>query len=85
MRSEEEIKSEIEKLKAIAANPTLKKKPMFGDSNLDAVKAQIEILENNIDKYQIENCIEESMWEAIQWRSGKSDDLPSAGWEGLYK
>ena len=47
MRSKEEIKQQIVKLKA--ARPKVRSHSYFGDDNLAAVDAQIEVLEDYLD------------------------------------
>ena len=46
-KTQEEIKKEIEALKAI--RPKVRPHSAFGDSNLDKLDAQVKVLENDMD------------------------------------
>jgi hypothetical protein len=48
MRTDKEIKAEIEKLKAI--KPKVRRYTVFGDNHWAAIDAQIEVLANRIDQ-----------------------------------
>jgi len=51
MKSKEEIKNEIKSLQAI--RPDVRPRSMFGDDNLAALDAQIEVLEHDLDNEDI--------------------------------
>lgn len=47
MKTEEQVKKEIEALKTV--RPNVRPRSMFGDDNLGSVDAQIVVLENDMD------------------------------------
>jgi len=51
MKTQEQIKKEIEALKTV--RPNVRPYSMFGDDNLGSVDAQINVLENNLDNDEI--------------------------------
>jgi len=74
MKTKKQIKKEIEALKTV--RPKVRLHSMFGDDNLAALDAQIEVLENNwdgndiYDKYDhadFSEYILESALDARQW------------------
>ena len=80
MKTSEEIKKEIGALKAV--RPKVKPYSIFGDDNLAAFDAQIDVLENNMDdgnicdKYdrtRYSEYILEGALEADNWRDGNSE------------
>lgn len=91
MRDEKQIAEEIEKLKDIKerVRPTT----FFGDSNTDAVAAQIEVLERGMDTDDIYDFFEyadhllEAALAAYYWAEEPEDDeeAPSVDWEPLCK
>lgn len=91
-RTPEEIQAELAKLKEIA--PKIRPKSAFGDSNTHAVKAQIQVLEENMsldDIYDLESC---HFWgqhtvsaatDTRAWMDGDEETSPTEGWEGLVE
>lgn len=80
MRTQEDIKDEIEALKAV--RPKVKPHSIFGDDNLAMLDAQVDVLENNLDpddiydKYDHTDASEyvlEGALEANNWRDGYSE------------
>jgi len=80
MKTKEEIKNQIEALKAI--RPKIVPKSVFGADNLAQIDAQIVVLEENLDisdiydRYDlsgIEGETIEAAVEADEWRDGNSD------------
>ena len=61
MKTQEEIKVQIERLKAI--RPDIRPTSFFGDSNLDKLDAQIKVLEEDMDSGDI--------WD--EWSEEESD------------
>lgn len=80
MKTQEEIKKEIEALKAI--RPKVKPHSIFGDDNLAMLDAQVDVLENGLDPDDIcdrydragasERVLEGAL-EADNWRDGNSE------------
>ena len=80
MKTNEEIKKEVEALKAI--RPKVKPYSIFGDDNLANLDAQVNVLENNLDPDDIyeqydhadaSEYVLEGALEADNWRSGDSE------------
>ncbi|MCK5608352.1 PD-(D/E)XK nuclease family protein [Candidatus Pacearchaeota archaeon] len=80
MKTEEQIKKEIEALKIV--RPNVRPRSMFGDDNLAAVDAQIAVLENDwgssdiydeYDRCAVQESILESALYARQWIDDKED------------
>lgn len=83
-KTQEEIKKEIEALKAI--RPKVRPHSMFGDDNLAMLDAQVDVLENDLDsndiydKYDhadVSQYVLEGALEADNWKDGncESDSL----------
>lgn len=99
MKTEQQINDEIAALKLI--KPQVREYTAFGDSNHEAIDAQIEVLEKRMsgddvhDSYQPDETNEddersESVFfaalEAHDWMRGTSDDEPpSDGWRSAVK
>ena len=91
MKTTEEIKAEVEKLKELL--PNIRPMSMFGDDNKAQLAAQIKVLENHWDNDDIYNeydhaGIDEeiisSALDARQWLEGKHEaEFLSEGWEPL--
>lgn len=80
MKTSEEIKKEIEVLKAI--RPKVRPHSIFGDDNLAMLDAQVNVLENDLDPDDIygeydhadaSEYVLEGALEADNWRSGDSE------------
>lgn len=98
-KTQEEIAAEIVRLKEIAASPKFRRTTAFGDSNVDAIKAQIFVLEFGLselaayDKYEDDDDPDSSQHvvdhaiEAVAWRNGDAlfeGESLADSWEGLY-
>lgn len=92
-RKKQEVQAEIEALRAIAAKPTFRKTTLFGDSNTEAIEAQIDVLEDGLSEEDVSDLEESgdltehaatSARDASLWLYGENDDRPSAEWEGLH-
>jgi hypothetical protein len=91
MRSHEEIQAEIEGLKAL--RPRLKPTTAFGDSNLDALDAQVRVLEEDMTHDEIwdewpeldgDMHVRSSAEEARQWLEGELEtETLVETWEGV--
>jgi len=94
----EQIKSEISRLREIMDKvpPTTR----FGESNTDAIDAEIEVLENDLSEDDIysSSCEtedeEDEKWSfrirdlalaARRWMDGEDPESPSKGWEPLVE
>lgn len=90
-RTKEEIDAEVAKLREM--KPKVRSRTAFGDSNWEAIDAQIEVLEGRRDETWIwdefPDGIEDNRFDAAQdalrWREGQSDEPPSKGWDPLTK
>lgn len=80
MKTQEEIKGEIEALKTV--RPKVKPHSMFGDDNLAMLDAQVDVLENDLDdddiyeRYDHADASEyvlEGALEANNWRDSNSE------------
>jgi hypothetical protein len=89
MKSQEVINKEIEALKEI--KPRVREYNFFGDSNHEAIEAQIKVLEDLMSEDDIwdnwpenESTIRDAALEAWAWLNNESkyDNLVS-GWEEL--
>lgn len=87
MKMQEEIKKEIEALKAI--RPKVTPHSMFGDDNLAQLDAQVEVLEGNLDsddigdRYDHAGASEEILsaaFHARDWIDGNETDSLAEGW-----
>ena len=89
MKTSEEIKKEIEALKAV--RPKVREFRVFGDNNLDDLDAQLDVLENCLDSEEIyekydhsgaSESVLEGALEAWNWVCGDSgsdslaEDMP---------
>jgi len=92
-RTEAEIQTQIEELTAIKLKPTFRRTTLFGDNNVEAIEAQIEVLEERLtdddvtDRQDMEDFSEHaanSALDAANWLAGVDEDTPVKGWEGLY-
>ena len=89
--TEEQVKAEIEALKAVRNKVPAKN--FFGDSNVDSIDAQIKVLEKHMtpdaahDAFKVAGeYVESSASEAAEWlKSGEAEGYPSpAGdWQEL--
>ena len=93
MCSISEVQDEIKKLKELLASN------YFGDSNIDIIEAQIQVLEEDMSEEDIDNVwayddesleanfhVRDGAQEACWWRDGvPMHDAPSKGWEELVK
>ena len=80
MKTQKEIDTQIERLKAVM--PNVRPTSFFGDSNLDKIDAQIKVLEEDMDSDDVwdewpeeEGDMEVRMSadDAVSWRDGESD------------
>ena len=80
MKTQEEIKTAIKELKNV--RPKVRPRSAFGDDNLAALDAQVEVLEQSLDnddiyaRFDCASSTEEilmSALEARQWIDGDSD------------
>lgn len=91
MLSHEEIQRELEALKAL--RPRLRPRSAFGDDNLAALDAQIEVLEEDLthddiyDRWPDDTAdlhVRTAAEEARQWLDGEYElDTLAEGWEGV--
>jgi hypothetical protein len=88
MKTQKEIDDEIKALKTV--RPKIKPRSSFGDDNLAAVDAQIEVLEQDLDSDEIYDAYEDYegdeyilgvALDARQWIDGESEyDSLATGW-----
>ena len=80
MKTKDEIKSEIAKLREI--KPKVIRKSRFGDDNWKALEAQIRVLEEGLNEEQIwsvwpddkeDGYARDSALEAMEWMNGESE------------
>lgn len=92
MRSQEEIDAQSSALEVIKNSPSFRHNTFFGDSNDEAIEAQIEVLEEGLtyinvadrrDDYWSDHAAD-SADSVLSWLSGDTDDTPASKWEGLY-
>lgn len=89
MRTDLEIKTEIEKLKAM--KPAVRRRTFFGDDNWESVDAQVECLERHFTEDDLwgrwasdrDEYPRDAAREALEWMTGESDQPPSKEWEQL--
>lgn len=90
MISHEDIQTEITKLEEL--KDKVPAKTGFGESNIEAIEAQIEALRENLEEDDVEDRYDagdfterqrDNALEAIGWRNEDEDDSPSKGWEHL--
>ncbi|WP_321471108.1 hypothetical protein [uncultured Paludibaculum sp.] len=93
MRTDEQIQTKIEELKAIAATPSFRKVSFFGDDNEAAIEAQVEVLEGRLtvddvdEREEIGDFTEHqyhSAYDAANWLADDASTDPVAGWDGLH-
>jgi hypothetical protein len=92
------IRDEIAKLRQLKKQ--VPSHTAFGDSNTEAIDAQIEVLEEDLDEDEIyarsqnDDDDVEGAWsdrirdmaiEVRNWLDGQSDEPPSKGWEQLVE
>lgn len=92
-----QVEDEVKKLKEL--KPKIIPRTFFGDSNTDAIQAQIDVLEMKWDEDDIYNHFSEgesdmhernAALSALEWmNTGKTEDgealSPSDGWKELVK
>lgn len=94
MRSEEERKAEVEKLKAVKQH--VPARTYFGDDNHGGIEAQIEVIEKALTMRRIESLYDEAgdgestyynhARDAFDWLNEEAEsEAPSIGWEQLAK
>lgn len=86
-----DIEAEIQKLEELKT--TVRPKTAFGESNVEAIEAQIDTLRNALEEDDVYDRLDagdfderqkDSALEAIEWRDTESnDEPPSKGWEPL--
>ena len=85
-----EVEAEIKKLKEM--KPKVRETSYFGDNHHDAIDAQIEALEDDLDTDDCYDREENGDWaenvrsaavDAIDWRDGDKDEQPSLEWKDL--
>lgn len=96
--TDEMIDNEIVKLADM--RPNVLKSSIFGDNHHDAIYAQIEVLEQRLDVYDVYDrflSIEEdedngypanvrdAAIEAASWMEGEEENSPSEGWKELVR
>ena len=90
MRSDKEIKKEIEKLKGLIGK--IRPFTIFGDDNGKQLEAQIKVLEEKMDiddvYDDIEFCEDEmlccDLTHVVQWMNNEEGEpAPSKGWKDL--
>jgi hypothetical protein len=87
------IQAEIAALEEL--QPKIRPTTAFGDSNTDAVAAQIEVLEKRMDDDDVADKEDSGDWnqfvassarDAVLWLEGQSEEETlSSGWESLVK
>lgn len=95
MKTQEEIKKEIEALKAV--RPNVRPYSMFGDDNLAAFDAQVEVLEQDMDDDEVSDRFDcsgipenvmSSAFHALDWINGEEDfdgGSLAEGWSPIKK
>lgn len=90
MRSQAEIKAEIEKLKSM--KPNVRRISGFGDNHHDAIDAQIRVLSGEVscDEFDDEfedtrDNVRDSAQQALDWMDGSINEVPSDEWESLLQ
>lgn len=90
MRTQEEIDAEIKKLETLRTQ--VPPRTYFGDSNLDAIDAQIKVLRERMDEMQVydfgwDERTESSAREAAGWLEGDPKLLADdpEGWLSIAK
>lgn len=91
MKTRSEIESEIAALEAVKLR--IPHTTAFGDSNHDAIDAQVEVLQEEMTEDDIyekwpddtDMHTRTAAQEAQQWMDGESEDVPSADWATIAK
>lgn len=87
-----EIEAEIKALRAL--KPKVRKTTFFGDSNWDAIEAQITVLELSLSQENIDKNLDEEAWteyeynnalDARAWLDGERENSLSGEWKELAK
>ena len=87
MKTEKQIKKEIEALKTV--RPNVRPTSMFGDDNLAALDTQVKVLEENLNNDRIYDAYDHcdsseyilgSALHARQWINGEEDDGLAEMW-----
>lgn len=95
--NKKQVEEEVKKLKEL--KPLVIPRSFFGDSNIDAIQAQIDTLEMEWDEDKIYNRfgdgerdmhVRNAALSALEWKNtGKTEDgdelSPSDGWKDLVK
>ena len=93
MRTDKEIKEQVDGLKVIAAKPTFRRTTLFHDNNVEAIEAQVEVLEHRLTEEDVFDRQDMGYYtehvsniarDAATWLVGDSEDTPVDGWKGLY-
>jgi hypothetical protein len=89
MKTRIQIADEILRLKDL--KKLIPASSAFGDDNAGAIKAEIEVLENNYSSDEIEDYFEDdsyvmdSAMGAYDWMNDEVDESPSSNWEPLVR
>lgn len=101
MKTDDEIKSEIDTLKTM--KPTVRRTNHFGDNHHDAIDAQIEVLSSRMSESKIwdkwdsvgdddidadegrEENVRDSALEARRWLDDEEENAPSETWKELVQ
>lgn len=96
MKTNEQINTEITTLREM--KPNVREYTAFGDSNHDAIEAQVDVLREHMSTDDVYDRFGEDAFEdedefcqsdldaalsAQQWLCGESEEAPSAGWSSL--
>lgn len=93
MRTKKEANAQIKELRRIVKLKTFRRRTLFGDDNVAAINAQIEVLKEGLsegdvdDRQDNETYSEHTAYiarDAAQWLHGHTDQPPAAGWKGLF-
>lgn len=86
-KTQTQISSEIKKLENI--RPRIPALTGFGDSNNDAIDAEIEVMKKDMpegriwDKHEDDEHTLNAALYARRWMDGEEDEAPSVGWRPL--
>lgn len=92
-RTDAEVLAAINRLEAITRKRSFRKVTHFGDDNVSAIEAQIEVLQERLteddvmDREDREDFTEHqasSARDAANWLAGDDDSDPIKGWVGLH-
>jgi hypothetical protein len=87
-----EIQAEINKLEDM--KPRVLRRSFFGDDHHAAIEFQIEILQGDVDRDEVEDKLDngeiqqnvfDAGREALDWMEGEIDDTPSDSWKTLIR